>query len=115
MRFDKNKKYLFVCAFGQSRSRQFAEKTMLRGYRAMFCGYDDEADVKINKYIMKWADEVILLDEYINRTHHWNYLLFTKKSYTLFFIDDNPVMFNKWYELLLSLKDNEKTFYRLIK
>lgn len=100
--FDKNKRYLFVCAFGQSRSRYFAEMFMKNGFMAIFCGYDSEADIVISKELVEWSDEIILLDKNNIKCKWLNHLLEGKNSFN-FFIEDIPTFFQVEFEKFLNI------------
>lgn len=111
---DKTKKYLFVCGFGQSRSLYFAERFMLKGMMALFCGFDDYADITFDAWNIKWADTIIVLDnahehdeeskEYLNFASSLN------KEIILFHIQDEPELFNeKFNELIEMMNDGENS------
>jgi len=90
-------RYLFVCAYAQSRSKYFAERFMEDGEKALFCGHCEDADFKINKHYIDWADVIVLLDKDIERTVHFKYLLNTEKQIFKHYIDDNPAIFRNEY------------------
>ena len=99
---DKN--YLFICSFGQSRSRWFAEKMMSLGYKAMFCGVDTHADFVLNKNHVNWADNIIVLDSHILYfKNHRDMIEVEGKKMIKFFIDDNPVEFENMFIKLLKV------------
>jgi len=97
----KDKNYLFVCAFGQSRSRQFAEMAMKNGFKALFCGYLDEADFILNKHYLEWADVIILMDNYVERTIHYNAINNSNKIIIKYYIEDEPSTFKMLYPKLI--------------
>jgi predicted protein tyrosine phosphatase len=87
MKLDKSKKYLFICAYGQSRSRYFSERFMEMGIKSLFCGYVKDADIVYNQQLMRWADEIVVLDNYFEKTSEGKYC---EKKYIKFYIDDEP-------------------------
>lgn len=95
----KDKRYLFICAYAQSRSKYMAEEFMKMGYMSMFCGYLDDADFKITKEHIEWADTIILLCKHIERTIHYSYIVEGAEIYDKHlikhYIDDEPSTFNK--------------------
>lgn len=90
---DRSKRYLFICVFGESRSRYFAERFMEMGIKALPCGYDIEASIKFNKSLINWADEIILLDKHL--TPECDYIM--PNTYIEYYINDEPVKFNKYF------------------
>ncbi len=94
----KSKKILFVCAYGQSRSKWFAEKFMSLGIKSMFCGYLDDADFPITKHHIYWADEIVLLDKDIKRTIHYEAIINSNKIVLENFIEDEPKLFLDFLE-----------------
>ena len=94
---NKDIKRLFVCAYGQSRSKWFAEKFMTMGCKALFCGYLPEADFILNKHYIEWADEIILLDRYIERENIYCELEVCGKLITKYYIDDEPQYFEEYF------------------
>lgn len=100
-----NKNYLFVCDFGESRSKYFAENFMKNGFKAMFCGIDDAAIFKITENHIHWAEEIIILSENVNR--HWSlrFAEHMKKNMILFHIEDKSNKFeSKLKELMRIIK-----------
>ena len=111
------KRYLFVCAYAQSRSKFMAERFMDIGKRAMFVGYEDDADFKITKEHIDWADEIILLCEHIERTVHYDYIQAKVadsnneeeyKTYIKHYIDDEPQRFEQEYVSLMTTLETKK-------
>lgn len=102
MKLDKNKKYLFICQFGQSRSRYFAERFMEMGIKSLFCGFDDNADIVLNKNLIKHYDILIILDKDFYRNIKLIDLIdYYEKEYIKFYIDDEPINFdNKFREFM---------------
>lgn len=50
-------RYLFMCDFGMSRSKYFAEKTMLSGNIAQYCGWVEDSKLKFTKHTLSdWDD-----------------------------------------------------------
>ena len=95
----KGKRVLFVCMYGQSRSRWFAEKFMELGIKAMYCGhYTEHADFPITKHHIDWADEIVLLDKDIKRTVHYDVINKSGKVVLENFIEDEPHKFEKFLE-----------------
>lgn len=85
---------------------------MLKGSKSMFCGFDDEADFKLNKNHLKWANVIILLDKNIKREKIFDTINsyveehpYTKKTLE-YFIEDNPETFNKIYPKLVMKVNN---------
>lgn len=117
-KFDNNlpsKRVLFICMYGQSRSRWFAEKFMTLGIKAMFCGhYTEHADFPITKHHIEWAEEIVLLDKDIKRTVHYDVILKSGKIVLEHFIEDEPYKFEKFLETsglkqkYLNAKENNK-------
>lgn len=101
---NKKDKILFICAFGQSRSRYFAEQMMLKGYMSLFCGYDKEADIKYNKELMLWATKIVILDNYFLQTSEGKYL---EKDHIKFYIDDEPSSHNERFEDFFNIHLNK--------
>ncbi len=62
-----DKRWLFVCAYGQSRSRWFSERFMMMGVRSLFCGYEPEADIMFTRDLVEWADKIVCLDKDFHR------------------------------------------------
>lgn len=93
------KRYLFVCMYGESRSRFFAEKMMQRGEMAMFSGWTDDAEPMIMPWMEEWADLIIILDKDIDRFER---RLDMSKSAS-FFIEDKPEEFNEKFDLFLQV------------
>lgn len=104
-------RYLFVCAYAQSRSKYFAERFMEDGELALFCGHNEEADFKISKHYIEWADIVILLDKDIERTIHYHYMLTEDKQIIKHYIDDEPAIFNKEMLKLQNKLAREDEYY----
>lgn len=104
-------RYLFVCAYAQSRSKWFAEKFMEDGELALFCGHVEDADFKISKQYIEWADIVILLDKDIERTIHYHYMLTEDKQIVKHYIEDEPVIFNRELKKLQNKLAKENGWY----
>lgn len=102
---DKDRRILFVCAFGQSRSKFFAEKFMTLGYKAMFCGFDDLADFKISKAHIDWCDEIVLLDENWNKFDRVKTLISIAKENNVtiieHYLEDDQRYFDDFCRILL--------------
>lgn len=93
---DKSKNYLFICAFGQSRSKYFAERCMNAGFKSMFCGYTEDADFVLASNHFKWADVVVILDKDFKREKElWSDMIDHRKPFVKFFLDDEPSLFDK--------------------
>lgn len=91
-----DKRILYICTFGQSRSRYFAEESMKLGYMSLFCGYDDEADFVLSKNYLDWATHIVILDSYFFKAMGLLDELNNKKL-ILYYIDDEPVEFREWF------------------
>ncbi len=93
----RDKRWLFVCAYGQSRSRWFSERFMMMGIRSVFCGYEDEADIKFNRDLLEWADKIVCLDKDFHRLVWLDpFISDTVKDKNVwidFFLDDDPQTF----------------------
>lgn len=59
----ENKKVLFVCMFGQSRSKWFANRCIQENIDAKYCGWFQEADIVLNEELTLWADVIVILDD----------------------------------------------------
>lgn len=96
---EKQDKILFICAFGQSRSRYFAERMMELGYKSVFCGHDSYSDIQVKDQLISWADAVVILDEYFVKSAYWMYVkrteLMRNKKIIKYFIEDEPVYFEE--------------------
>lgn len=99
---DKKKKYLFICAFGESRSKFYSDKFTLNGFNSKYCGFDKLAVNKFNSSLLKWSDVIIVLDEYFIKYRAKYYLFNTIKHKTKieFFIDDEPKNFEYFLPML---------------
>jgi len=95
---NKNLKYLFVCQFGQSRSRWFAERFMEMGIKAVFCGWDSEADIKFNFPLIEWSDKIIVLDKDFE-----TYNSIMDVDCLNFYIEDEPGNFEEHFDTLLEV------------
>ena len=94
-----------------------AERFMDIGKRAMFVGYTEEADFKITKEHIDWADEIILLCKHIERTIHYDYIQAKVadseveekyKTYIKYYIDDEPQRFEQEYINLMTRLGTKK-------
>lgn len=95
----KDKKILFVCMYGQSRSRWFAEKFMKQGIICNWCGYAQESMITINQQLLDWADEIVLLDKDIEReTRLYEHILESGKIILRHYLDDEPRLFEDWLQ-----------------
>lgn len=101
----KNKRVLFICMNGESRSRFFAEKFMKLGYMAMFAGYADNSFLIIQKGMFKWADEIVLLDKYWNKDNAMQYYIDyaneNGKVVIEHYLEDEQIQFDKFCNNLL--------------
>ncbi len=93
-----NIKTLYLCAYGQSRSRYFAEQDMLRGKIALFCGYDEGADIHINLALIEWADRVVILDKDFVRDIEYHAVENLSEELIHNYIEDIPWKFKELYE-----------------
>jgi predicted protein tyrosine phosphatase len=103
----EHRKYLFICNYGQSRSKWFAEQFMKKGKLALFCGINELADFRISKHYLEWADIIICLEEYIPKTLHNEAIDYYTNNFDKcrvdFYIDDEPM---KFYSKYLELEKN---------
>lgn len=103
-RIEENKKYLCVCDFAQSRSLYFAEELNKKGVIALRCGFDNHADIKLNKKLIDWADIVIILSssyKYDDKSADLvDYVLISEKELILKPIDDElPIIKETFIEV----------------
>lgn len=112
-----SKRYLFICAYAQSRSKFMAERFMETGKKAMFVGYEEDADFKITKEHIDWADVIILLCKHIERTVHYDYIQAKVadsnneeeyKHIIRYYIKDEPQRFEQEYVNLMTLIGTKK-------
>ncbi len=90
-------KILFICSFGQSRSRWFAEKFMDNGIKAQFCGYDKEATPKLENWAIDWADIIVILDKHFSdNVNLIEFPNFSLKEVIHFHIEDKPYEFHQY-------------------
>lgn len=95
----KGKRVLFICMYGQSRSRWFAEKFMTMGYKALWCGhYTEHADFPLTKHHIEWATEIVLLDKDIKRTVHYNVIMNSDKVVLEHYLEDEPGKFEEFLD-----------------
>ena len=100
-----NIKILFVCMYGQSRSRFFAEYYNKQGVIANFCGYVDDADIQINISLVETYDLIVILDRYFERTGMFSYIN-QNKPYILCYIEDMPENFKEYINTIDTLIQN---------
>lgn len=110
----KDKRILFICAFGESRSRFFAEKFMKLGYMAMFAGFDDYASIRVQKGMIEWADEIVILDKYwekVDDVKSW--IIEARDGYdkTILehYIEDEQQIFDKFCDRLIVKMNKSNT------
>ena len=91
-------KLLFVCEYGQSRSKNLAEifNKKYKKYSSLFCGTHKEADIRIHIKLLTWADKVIFLDSQIEK--HLEEINLTD-AYIKYFIKDDIRTQEKWEEI----------------
>lgn len=101
----EEKRILFICAYGQSRSRFFAEKFMSLGYKAMFAGFDELAEIRVQRGMFNWANEIVLLDEHWNKDTMTDFLVTEAKSLEKtvleYYIADEQSKFDEFCKRLL--------------
>lgn len=111
---NKDKKYLFLCAYGQSRSTYFAQECMLHGFMTLFAGYykSDDNNIEMQEYHFEWADTIILLDESYKRDKVLKLVIdeWTEKyknKVIHYYIKDEPATFKKLFPKIIN-KINKK-------
>lgn len=100
------KKYIFICAYAQSRSKYFAERFIQEGNLALFCGHQREADIILSQIHLDWSDVIVVLDkDIIYEPKPFDMLAEEQrkgKPVINFWIDDTPSTFEEKYQELLS-------------
>lgn len=96
-------KILFICDYGQSRSVYFANRLKELNIQAQYCGLCNEADVKLDKALIEWSNNIVMLSssyEYIPEVRE----MLSDKSIIEYYIDDEPSNFsNKFDEFIKML------------
>jgi predicted protein tyrosine phosphatase len=105
---EKTKRYLFICAYAQSRSKYFAEELMKKGYMCQFCGFAIGADFTLTEKHIEWADVIIVLAGEIVYDSAHKFLtsckkVYPEKQFVTYYIRDEPVKFKKQLKDLVTI------------
>lgn len=106
---NKNKKYLFICAYAQSRSKAFSERFMKMGIKSMFAGhFVEEADFPLSKKHIEWADVIVFLDSGITKTTNLETIHnYHGKEIIKHYITDEPKYFEEEINILIHKLEKE--------
>lgn len=108
----KDKNFLFICDFSQSRSKYFAEKFIEKGYNAKFRGFSEDADYPLSEKIIDWSNMIIVLsNSWMYEKEFKNWLKYAEsqgKEIRYCMIEDNPQIFPKEVEKILRWFEKNK-------
>jgi len=90
---------LFICDFGESRSKYFAEQFKNKCFETAYRGFCDEAERVLNIRQIEWADVIVVLsDTWMYVKEYEDYLLEANKlnkKVIHYMIPDEPQYFNE--------------------
>lgn len=109
---DVEKSVLFICLFGQSRSKYFAEEYMKLGNVAMYGGIEHDGLIEVDFNLMAEYDIIVFLDkeakEHLMQKRYVEWFLDSEIIFIDYFIDDNPILFDEKFKKFLPILENAK-------
>ena len=95
--------FIFICEYGQSRSRYFAIKLMRKGYTAAFCGVNKDSDIKCTDNLLCGSKVAVFLDKGAYKEFQRQYPKFPCTNAIIFHIEDEPMLFNEKFSIFSKL------------